>query len=409
MDTGKRRHLLVAAAAGLALLAAVALALVVVVRSNGDPVARVGIEPGDALLDAPLRMEVAGAERNTPVELTLSATSADGVSWSGSRTVRADGDGRISADAGPLVTALHPTGVPDSAKLGLVPPNGTLELRLRARQGDRALGTSVATRAMVGPGVSARELTVAREGLAGRYWTGPLRDRRPVAVLAVGGSEGGYGNPWQASLLASHGYPVLQLAYFRAPGLPEELRAIPLEYLERALEWLHARPGVKHVVMIGASRGGELALLVGSTYPALVQGVAAYVPFDAVGPGSWTRGGKPIPPASNPDFRIPVERIPGPVLLVGARQDQVWDSGYGTTAVRDRRLEHGRKNTEALVFDKAGHAIGLAVPYLPVATEFASSGFTLESGGTRQADALARTASWPRLLALLREVGGDSG
>jgi len=393
------------AAAGLALLAVVAAVLVVVVRSNGDPAeASVRIVPEDGLLDAPLRMEVDGAGRDAAVRLTLSATSSDGVRWSGTRTVRADEDGRISEDAGRLVTALHPTGIADSAKLGLFPPNGTLELRLRAQQGDRALGTSVATREMVGPDVSARELTVTREGLAARYWTGPLRDRRPVAVLTVGGSEGGYGNQSQAALLASHGYPVLQLAYFRAPGLPEELHAIPLEYLERALEWLHARPGVKGVVMIGTSRGAELALLVGSTYPALVQGVAAYVPFDTVVPGSWTRGGKPIPPASNPDPRIPVERIRGPVFLVGAGQDQVWGSGYGATAVRNRRLEHGRKDTEALVFDDAGHAVGGAVPYLPLVTEFSSNGFTLESGGTRQADALARTASWPRLLALLQQV-----
>jgi dienelactone hydrolase len=401
----KRRLPLIAAAAALALVAVVALVLVLVLRSNGDSVeARVRIEPADALLDAPLRLEVDGADDGTPVRLTLSATSADGVLWSGSRTVQADEDGRISVDGGALVTALHPTGVPDSAKLGLYPANGSLELRLRAREGDRALGAALATREMAGPDVAARELTVARDGLAARYWTGPPRDRRPVAVLAVGGSEGGYGNPPQAALLASHGYPVLQLAYFRAPGLPEELRAIPLEYLERALEWLHARPGVKGVVMIGASRGGELALLVGSTYPALVQGVAAYVPFDAVVPGSWTRGGKSIPPAPNPDPRLPVERIRGPVVLVGAGQDQVWNSGYGATAVRTRRLEHGRKDTEALVFDNAGHGIGLAIPYLPVSTEFSSDGFTLESGGTRQADALARTASWPKLIALLQRV-----
>ncbi len=406
---GKRRLHLAAAAAGLAVLAAVAVVLVVLVRSNGDPAeASVRIVPEEGLLDAPIRMEVNDAGRDVPVELRLSATSADGVSWSGTRIVRADEDGRISVDAGRLVAALHPIGGADSAKLGLFPPNGSLELRLRAQQGDRALGTSVATRQIAGPDVSAHELTIARDGLAAHYWTGRLRDRRPVAVLTVGGSEGGYGNQLQAALLASHGYPVLQLAYFRAPGLPEELHAIPLEYLERALEWLHARPGVKRVVMIGASRGAELALLVGSTYPALVQAVAAYVPFDAVVPGSWTRGGKSIPPASNPDPRIPVERIRGPVFLVGAGQDQVWGSDYGTTSVRNRRLEHGRKDTEAFVFDDAGHAVDLAVPYLPVVTEFTSNGVTLVSGGTRQGDALARTASWPRLLALLQRVGRDS-
>ena len=406
MDRGRRRVGLIGVATGLALLTSLGVGLVVAFRSDGGPEhARVRIVPTEALLDAPLRVRVGGARPGEPVRLELSATSADGVTWTSGRVVRADSSGAVSVDGGRLLTSLDPVGVADSSQLGLGPREGAVELRLDARQGDRSLGTAVATRWMVGRGVAARDLTVANDGLAARYWTGPARDRRPVAVLSVGGSEGGYGNGTQAALLASHGYPVLQLAYFRAPGLPRKLRAIPLEYVERALEWLHARPGVTDVVMVGASRGAELALLVGSTYPELVQGVAAWVPFDAVGPGSWTRAGRRIPSASNPDPRIPVERIRGPVLLVGGGRDQVWDSAFGATSVRARRLEHGRKDTETLVFDDAGHFLDAAVPYLPEPTEFSVDGFTLVSGGTRQADALARTASWPRLLALLDRVG----
>ena len=403
MTTRKRRRGILA---GATIVLAIALAAVLALVSRGSHEAvSVRIEPREALLDAPLRLEVEGAHPAEPVRLELSATSADGVLWAGRRTARADGSGAVSVDGGRLLTSLHPAGVPESAKIGLVPSDGVLELRLEARQGDRSLGTTVATRRMGTRGIAARELTVAHDGLAGRYWTGPARDRRSTAVLTLGGSEGGYGNPWQAALLASHGYPVLQLAYFRAPGLPRRLQSIRLEYIERALRWLHARPGVTDVAMVGASRGAELALLVGSTYPALVQGVAAYVPFDSVAPGSWTRAGTPILSPSNPDPRIPAERIRGPVLLVGGGRDQVWDSAYGATAVRARRLERGEKDTEALVFDDAGHALDLAVPYLPEPTEFSSNGFTLVSGGTRQADALARTASWPRLLALLERAG----
>ncbi len=220
MDGGKRRRVVVVAVAVAVAVAAVAAALLAIDSRGSHDAVSVGIEPGEALLDAPLRLVVDGARPGEPVRLELSAASADGVRWTGDRVVRADDLGAVSVDGGRLLTSLHPTGVPDSAKMGLVPPDGILELRLEARQGDRALGTAVATRRMAGRGVSARELTVARDGLAGRYWTGPARDRRAVAVLAVGGSEGGYGNPWQAALLASHGYPVLQLAYFAAPGLP---------------------------------------------------------------------------------------------------------------------------------------------------------------------------------------------
>ncbi len=409
MGSGNRR-LPLAAAAGLALLAAVAVVLVLLLRSGGDSAQpHVAIEPADALIDAPLLLQVDGAGREAPVDLTLSATSSDGVRWSGTRTVRANDDGRISVDGGGLLASLRPAGVPDSAKLGLFPTDDALAVRLEARAGNRVLGEASGVRRMFGRGVSSVELTARSDGLVAHYWTGLPDARRPTAVLALGGSEGGYGNGLQARLLASHGYPVLQLAYFAAPGVPRELRSIPLEYFARALRWLRARPGVESVVVVGASRGGELALLLGSTYPELVQGVAAYAPGYAVVPGSWTRGGIAVPPPSDPDPRIAVERIRGPVLLVAGGADQVWDSGYSASAVDERRRAHGGLPTEDVSVPSAGHGLTVAVPNLPFPTEFDLNGFTLVSGGTRQADVLARNAAWPRLLALLQRVGNGSG
>lgn len=401
----RRRGILAGTAVVLAIVVA---AVVAFVSRGGSDAASVRLEPSDGLLDAPLRMEVDGAVGGERVRLTLSATSADGVLWSGSRTVRADDEGRISVDGGTLLASLRPSGVAESPKLGLFPRDDAVTLSIEARARDRVLGEASAVRRMVGAGVSSIELTARRDGLVARYWTGPPGARRPTAVLALGGSEGGYGNGLQARLLASHGYRVLQLAYFGAPGLPAELRSIPLEYVARALRWLHARPGVEDVVVVGASRGGELALLVGSTYPALVQGVAAYAPGYAVVPGSWTRGGEPVPSAADPDPRIPVERIRGPVLLVAGAADQVWNAAYAVSAVVDRRNEHGGQ-TEGLTFPDAGHGITIAVPNLPFPTEATLEGLTLVSGGTRQADALARNAGWARLLALLGRVGRDSG
>jgi dienelactone hydrolase len=401
----QRRGVLAGTAVVLALLGA---AVVAFALRGGSEAASVRIEPADALLDVPLRMEVDGADDGAPIHLTLSATSSDGVLWSGSRTVRADDEGRISVDGGTLLASLRPTGVPESPKLGLFPRGDALAVRVEARAGDSVLGEASAVRRMFAKGVSSVELTAEGDGLVAHYWAGPPGTRRPTAVLALGGSEGGYGNGLQARLLASHGYPVLELAYFGAPGRPAELRSIPLEYLERALRWLHARPGVEDVVVVGASRGGELALLIGSTYPELVQGVAAYAPGYAVVPGSWTRLGEPVPSTANPDPRIPVERIRGPVLLVAGAADQVWNSAYAVSAVSERRDEHGGQ-TESFTFPDAGHGVTVAVPYLPFPTEATFAGLTLVSGGTRQADALARTAVWQRLLALLQRVGRDSG
>ena len=105
-------------------------------------------------------------------------------------------------------------------------------------------------------------------------------------VLLLGGSEGGLNGSLPASLLASHGYPALDLAYFAEPGLPQELKDIRLEYFQRALKWLGSQPAVdpERIVILGASRGAKAALPVASTYPDLAHGVIAYVPSSVVNP-----------------------------------------------------------------------------------------------------------------------------
>jgi hypothetical protein len=63
-------------------------------------------------------------------------------------------------------------------------------------------------------------------------------------VLVFGGSGGGLMT--SAALLAARGYPSLALAYFKAPGLPQTLHNIPLEYFAKAeypARWSTRRPG----------------------------------------------------------------------------------------------------------------------------------------------------------------------
>jgi BAAT / Acyl-CoA thioester hydrolase C terminal len=150
---------------------------------------------------------------------------------------------------------------------------------------------------------------------------------------------------------------LMALAYFRAPGLPRELKDIPLEYFARALRRLRSRPDVdpNRVAVIGISRGGEAALLIGATYPRLVHGVVALVPSNVVNPSpdgrstSWTLNGRAVPqvrpeefgdpdPTSTPDAVIPAERITGPVLTASGGLDDLWPS-YKYTAALHERLE----------------------------------------------------------------------
>ncbi len=72
---------------------------------------------------------------------------------------------------------------------------------------------------------------------------------------------------------------MLALAYFGLENLPPELYEIPLEYLETAIRWMSNQPTVNadRLAVVGGSRGGELALLLGATFPKL-RAVVACVP-----------------------------------------------------------------------------------------------------------------------------------
>src|SRR4030095_5806017 len=141
------------------------------------------------------------------------------------------------------------------------------------------------------------------DGLVGTLFAPAGDDRRP-AVLAVGGSGGGLSfADTIAALLASHGYTSLALAYFRMEGLPETLDRIPLEYFERALAWLahHPRVDAERIAGLGGSRGGELVLLLGATFPS-IRAVVAYVPsglvhgsYPSSGHSAWMLGGEEVP------------------------------------------------------------------------------------------------------------------
>src|SRR5690606_16935547 len=149
------------------------------------------------------------------------------------------------------------------------------------------------------------------------------------------GSDGGM-SPYTeltAALLAARGYATLALAYFRLGQLPPSLSEIPLEYFGDAAAWLQDQPGAEPecIVVVGTSRGGELALLLGSTYPNL-KAVVSYVGSGYVHPeyiglasdvsvSAWTWRGEPVrhldayemTEAELREAEIPVERINGPV------------------------------------------------------------------------------------------------
>ena len=283
---------------------------------------------------------------------------------------------------------------------------------------------------------------LVREGDLVASFGRPDTSSRVPGVLAVGGLDGGLPE-YFLDLLVPQGFACLGVAYFGIEGTPASLMDIPLERLERALRWLAGNPGVEargRVAVIGASRGGELALLLAATFPQLVGPVVAYTPSSVVWPGmdagmqpaaasSWSVRGVGFPfvpyvdgampsmserglavrpvferaladPAAVREASIPVEQATGPLLLVSGGDDQVWPSERMCRMVVDRMAARGRAaDVKHLNYPRAGHAL---FPYtgpsgVPVRTQV-----RLDFGGTPAADRAAHAAAWRHVVAHLR-------
>lgn len=365
------------------------------------------LTPTSGLLDSPLSLKVESLEPGVPVAIQINVVDVSGRAWVARSKARADDDGVVERNVSPVLAGLRiASGKQQSSFFdeGLFPPAG-LKLRISAATGGEAIGVVTATRRLRDPLVEIQQLTLAEDGIVARYWTRPEASRRTPIVL-LGGSEGGYYRDTVASLLAAHGYPVLQLAYFGVAGLPSRLERIPLEYVHRAVLWLRNQPVVdaERLTLVGGSRGAELALLVASRFPSLVFAVAAYAPSSVVNRAvesdapAWTHQGRPVPylsgregftptPTNEPQAVIPVERIRGRILLVSAVADEVWPSASFALAIVDRLNAHGRANVTSLTSHDAGHGVVAAIPYL-----------SLPGGIDPGSDARARTAAWFKLL-----------
>jgi uncharacterized protein len=211
-----------------------------------------------------------------------------------------------------------------------------------------------------------------------------------MPVVLIGGSEGGYdGLATEASALAAAGHPTLSMAYFAERNLPQKLERVPVETVTRGVAWLDEG----RIGLMGLSRGGELALLAASLEPSLADDVIALVPGSRFGfantagrKPAWTWQGRPLEPRG----RIPVERIRGDIVAVGAGADTLSRSKYFVQEIEERA------EVEALQYEKAGHLVGVPLPYLPGKP-------TNIVGGTPEADEEARQDLWPKILAALSD------
>jgi dienelactone hydrolase len=287
-----------------------------------------------------------------------------------------------------------------------------MRFTLSVKAGSKTLTSTTFTRQVAATTLTTRSESFSQVGFVGRFVYPAGATRRP-AVLLLGGSEGGLPDPLSSEILAAHGYPVLALAYFELPGLPRQLLRMPLEYFERALQWLRRQPQVdpKHIAVLGASRGSEAALLSGAHFPRLVDGVIALDPSavaicsypGCLGP-AWTLQGHAVPFICAPgEWRraavIPVQRIRGPVFLACGTADRVGPScAWAHAIIAHLNAAHDRFPHLLYAYAGAGHSVGTFTPYDPTNP-------TGLSDDHPQANQQARSRNWPRLLDFLAAFG----
>lgn len=364
---------------------------------------RLTVTPASAPLDVPFTIRATGLDpRQTLTVVASGQSSLNGVHWQGSRKAVANAHGELVLRDRYLLAWLRPK---PAGAIGSWPEK--INVVVRGRDVD---ATASARRAPPPESLVSSEQRPATSGFYGD-WIAPPGARHHTAILLFGGSDGGLPSYVDriGATLAGDGYPVLELAYFREPGLPQHLSRIPLEYFRRALEWMRRQPAVdtRRIVTVGVSRGGELSLILAATYPRLVRAAVGYVPsawveaaFTSQFAPAWTYRAKPY--WGGDDRVIPVEQSAGPIFVVDGGADGIWPSGRSVKSIARRMRAHGRTDVTALVYAKAGHLVGTGVPVQ--AAPAVASEQTAGWGGTPAADERGRQDSWPKLLRFLSRL-----
>lgn len=408
------------------------------------------VEPLDAMIYEAVEVRVLDVPDEEVVSVQAVAVDADSVLWGSVNRFRPRGGHVALSEHAPedgsydgvnsmgFIWSMTPEGGGAGRPLmfatsGLEPWTVELKIIVGEHVFERQL-----TRRMIRPGVRREE--VREDGLVATVFL-PANTAPQPAILCVGGSDGGLWEE-QAALLASEGYVALSLAYFGMEELPKTLANIPLEYFETGIRYLQRRPEVDpdRIGVLGASRGGELALLLGATYPQ-VRAVVAYVPSGLVwfgladGQAAWTLGGEAVPfVTASPDpelqqaFReklsagvpvswravsesmmenelrdgssatIAVERTNGPILMLSGEDDGLWPSSLLAEVARRRLEQYGFTHTyEHVSYPEAGHIF--PPPYRPASFSQNQAGFIM--GGTPEGTARAQEDSWRRTLTFL--------
>lgn len=406
------------------------------------------VTEADAIFfDRDLGLRVKGLVPGSETVLTVSATDARGQSWWSQNVYLASENGEIDpARQQPIrgtYSGVHSMG-PFWSMIGdeRFYTSSNADIRIRASDEDRMLAERRVRWLSPRDHADVVRETIRRSELVADLYLPPSIQPPVPAVVVLGGSGGGF-NSERASLLATHGYAALDVAYFGVEGTPKHfVETMPLEYFMGAVSVLERDPRIdaSRIAVMGKSYGAQLALLLASYEPRIrlviaeapssfVTGTPATYPVGPVSP-AWSVDGEALPflNAPGPDDEpvhpkqisvstsgevaleqipaalnaaIGVERINGPVLLITGEADRLWSSTVMGEQLRRRMENRGSEHAVRHVhYADAGHNLGggeqaYGVPNLPPKDRNGSG------GGTRQGNSVAGVAAWAEVIAFL--------
>ncbi|MCJ7485369.1 MAG: acyl-CoA thioesterase/BAAT N-terminal domain-containing protein [Candidatus Aminicenantes bacterium] len=416
--------------------------------------------PSVALYGEPFSWKVTGLQPGERVTVKAVSRDAKTIRWESAAIFAADASGTVDVGSQAPVSGSYSGADIFGLLWSMQPENADVKKPINYRNNgiagwtvdlsaENSSGVSAVTRfrcVYQRPNEALVRVPLDQDGLSGFLYY-PAQGGPCPGVIVLGGAEGGL-LEMLARAFAANGFAALSLAYFGYPNVPDELVEIPLEYFDRAIDWMKAQPKVRTGGMgvVGGSKGGELALLVASRN-SNVRAVVAMTPAahaweghtmrffspDYTPVSSWSLGGKPLPYISFkvsaadkdkemkgelasfvPFFRdslaqadpvtaakaaIPVEKIGGPILLVSGTDDQLWPSGEYCAAIMARLKKEGFPyEVKHLSIEKGGHTS--CIPFLITANR----GLLIDgdpTGGSPQADARGGYLSWAETIAFL--------
>ncbi len=432
--------------------------------------AKITVMPEKSLFTDPVKIIISELPKNTSVTLNAILKNENNLPWFLSKAVfETNNDGIIDLSKqapisgsyrGVDAMGLFYSMLPVDKTENFYSANGNeTQVFLSVEFENKIIAEKIIERYFARPDIETRE--IREQGVVGIFCY-PKNSDHLSGIITVSGSGGGMSMEI-AQLLASQGYAVLALGYFGAEGLPEKLESIHLEYFQNAIGWFKSQKQVdkNKVALRGASYGGELVLLLASTFPEEINAVVAISPPSMIFGGfphsnkpKWIYKNSPITPFiggfSDDDINlteaddlsnlttngtipfhagtfedpyvitplflkrieknkslldklaIPVEKIQCPLLIITGEDDQVHPATMHGNLIMER-LEKYKSTIERkhLHYPSAGHS--LRTPYEPKIDLpwFVADNVFCYSGGTIEGNYRASVEGWEEMIGFL--------